>query len=181
MGMKGGGSAWSWRVTSDQCRWQENVDLYIHSPIRLHGVVLTLLSTGTTLFHQRRTSLLIILSSRTHLSCLKIARSPNYALKEQLACLRLCGLVVRVPGYRPTGPGFDSRHYQNFWEVLCLERGLLSLRRINEVLFERKITAPVEETKINNRRDPLRWPRYTLLSAKVGTKIRRPTAMAQSV
>jgi hypothetical protein len=26
--------------TSNQCRGQENVDLYIHSPIRLHGVVL---------------------------------------------------------------------------------------------------------------------------------------------
>jgi hypothetical protein len=26
----------------------------------------------------------------------------------------LCGLVVRVPGYRSRGPGFDSRHYQIF-------------------------------------------------------------------
>jgi hypothetical protein len=25
---------------------------------------------------------------------------------------RLCGLVVRVPGYRSRGPGFDSRSYQ---------------------------------------------------------------------
>jgi hypothetical protein len=35
------------------------VDLYIHSPIRLHGVVLNLLSTGTTLllrYHYRITS-----------------------------------------------------------------------------------------------------------------------------
>jgi hypothetical protein len=24
----------------------------------------------------------------------------------------LCGLVVRVPGYRSRGPGFDSRRYQ---------------------------------------------------------------------
>jgi hypothetical protein len=31
--------AWSWPLTSNQCRGQENVDLYIHSPIRLHGVV----------------------------------------------------------------------------------------------------------------------------------------------
>jgi hypothetical protein len=41
--------AWSWLLTSNWCRGQENVDLYIHSPIRLHGVVLNLLSTGTTL------------------------------------------------------------------------------------------------------------------------------------
>jgi hypothetical protein len=33
--------AWSWPLASNYCRGQENVDLYIHSPIRLHGVVLT--------------------------------------------------------------------------------------------------------------------------------------------
>jgi hypothetical protein len=27
---------------------------------------------------------------------------------------RLCGLVVRVPGYRSRGHGFDSRRYQIF-------------------------------------------------------------------
>jgi hypothetical protein len=31
--------AWSWPLTSNLCQGQENVDLYIHSPIRLHGVV----------------------------------------------------------------------------------------------------------------------------------------------
>jgi hypothetical protein len=35
--------------------------------------------------------------------------------------------VVWVPGYRSRGPGFDSRHYQIFWEVLGLERGPISL------------------------------------------------------
>jgi hypothetical protein len=29
-------------------------------------------------------------------------------------CDRLCGLVVRVSGYRYTGPGFDSPRYQMF-------------------------------------------------------------------
>jgi hypothetical protein len=33
---------------------------------------------------------------------------------------RLCGLVVRVPGYRSRGPWFDSRRYQIFWEVVGL-------------------------------------------------------------
>jgi hypothetical protein len=34
-------SAWSWPPTSNQCRSQENLDLYIHSPIRLHCVAIT--------------------------------------------------------------------------------------------------------------------------------------------
>ena len=35
---------------------------------------------------------------------------------------RLCGLVVRVSGYRYRGPGFDPRRYQIFWVVVGLER-----------------------------------------------------------
>jgi hypothetical protein len=50
----------------------------------------------------------------------------------------LCGLVVRVPGYSPRGPGFDSRPYQIFWIVVSLERGPLSFVSINEELLERK-------------------------------------------
>ena len=42
---------------------------------------------------------------------------------------RLCGLVVRVPGY-------TSWLYEIFWEVVGLERGPLSLVRITEELFE---------------------------------------------
>jgi hypothetical protein len=52
--------------------------------------------------------------------------------------IRLCGLVVRVPGYRSRGPGFDSRRYQFFGEVVGLERGPLSLVRITEGLLEWK-------------------------------------------
>jgi hypothetical protein len=56
---------------------------------------------------------------------------------------RLCGLVVRVPGCRPRGPGFDSRHYQILLEAVCLERGPLILVRINEELLERKVAVSV--------------------------------------
>jgi hypothetical protein len=56
---------------------------------------------------------------------------------------RLCGLVVRVPGYRSRGPGFDSRSYQIFWEIVGVERGPLSLVRIIEELLERTVAAPV--------------------------------------
>jgi hypothetical protein len=51
---------------------------------------------------------------------------------------RPCGLVIRVPGYISRGPGFDSRRYHIFWEVVGLERNPLSLVRITEELLEWK-------------------------------------------
>jgi hypothetical protein len=36
--------AWSWPLTSSYCGGQENIDLHIHFPIRLHDVVLNLLT-----------------------------------------------------------------------------------------------------------------------------------------
>jgi hypothetical protein len=56
---------------------------------------------------------------------------------------RLCGLVVRVSGYRSRGSGFDSRRYQIFSAVVSLERGPLSFVRIIEELLERKVATPV--------------------------------------
>jgi hypothetical protein len=56
---------------------------------------------------------------------------------------RLCGLVVRVPGYRSGGLGFYSRRYQIFWEVVGLERGPLSLVRIIKELLERQVATPI--------------------------------------
>jgi hypothetical protein len=50
---------------------------------------------------------------------------PWYQVKD-----RLCGLVIRVPGYKSRGHEFDSRRYQVFWETVGLERGPLSLVRI---------------------------------------------------
>jgi hypothetical protein len=55
----------------------------------------------------------------------------------------LCGLVVRVPGYRSRGPGFDSLRYQILCEIVGLERGPFSLVRIIEELLERKVAVPV--------------------------------------
>jgi hypothetical protein len=60
---------------------------------------------------------------------------------------RLCGLVVRVPGYRSKGPGFDSPRYQIFWEVVGLERGPLSLVRITEELLEWKSSGSGPENR----------------------------------
>ena len=86
---------------------------------------------------------------------------------------RLCGLVVRVSGYRYRGLGFDSRRYQIFWVVVALERGPLNLHSTSwgqlRSYLNKKVAAPVQKTEINGRGDPLRWPRDTPLSAKVGT------------
>jgi hypothetical protein len=51
---------------------------------------------------------------------------------------RLCDLVVRVPGYKPRGPGFYFLRYKIFCEIVVLKRGPLSLMGINEELLARK-------------------------------------------
>jgi hypothetical protein len=73
--------------------------------------------------------------------------------------------MVRVPGYRSRGPGFDSRHYQILWEVVGLERGPLILVSTIEELLETNSSG----SGLEIRGDPSRWPRDTPLSAEVGT------------
>jgi hypothetical protein len=62
-----------------------------------------------------------------------------------------------------------------------LERGPLSLVRINEELTEGKSSGSRLKTDINGREEPPRGPHDTPLYAKVGTKIRPPAAVAHSV
>jgi hypothetical protein len=50
---------------------------------------------------------------------------------------RFCGQVLRVPGYRLRGPGFDYTCYQIVWEVVGLELGPLSSVRIIEDVPQR--------------------------------------------
>jgi hypothetical protein len=92
---------------------------------------------------------------------------------------RLCGLVVRVPRYRPRGPGFDSRHYQVFWEVVGVERGPLSLVSATEELLTRKRSGSGLETREYGRGNPLRWPRDTLYPQKL--TLTSPTSGGLSV
>jgi hypothetical protein len=66
-------------------------------------------------------------------------------------------------------PGFDSRRYQIFWEVVGLERGPHSLVSTTEELLERKVAARVYKAKITTVGDPPRWLRDTSLFANVGT------------
>jgi hypothetical protein len=51
---------------------------------------------------------------------------------------RLYDLVVRVPGSRHRGPGFDSRRYRILRVAVGLEEIPLNLVKISEELSERK-------------------------------------------
>jgi hypothetical protein len=76
--------------------------------------------------------------------------------------------VVRVPGYRSGGPGFDSRALQEK-KVVCLEWGPLSLVSTIHELLGRSSSAFGLESREYGRRDSSRWPRGTLSLPKVGT------------
>jgi hypothetical protein len=54
---------------------------------------------------------------------------------------RLCGLVVRVLGYRSGGPGSIPGTTRE--KVVDLERGPLSLVSTTEKLLDRKVAVPV--------------------------------------
>jgi hypothetical protein len=63
---------------------------------------------------------------------------------------RLCGLVVRILGYRFGGPGsipgttsFSDKKKKKGKQVVGLERGSLSLVSTTEELLDRKVAAPV--------------------------------------
>jgi hypothetical protein len=69
-------------------------------------------------------------------------------------CDHLCGLVVRVHAYRFRVPGFDSRPYQIFSEVVGLGRGPLSLVNTIEEVLGRKSSGSGLENLDYGRRDP---------------------------
>jgi hypothetical protein len=56
---------------------------------------------------------------------------------------RLCGLVVRVLGYRYGGPGSIPGTTRKKKRVVGLERGPLDLVSTTEELLDRKVAAPV--------------------------------------
>jgi hypothetical protein len=79
-------------------------------------------------------------------------------IKHRFICL--CSLAVRVPG-------FDSRRYQIFWEVVGLERGPLSLvSSIGEQLGRNSSSSGLENREYG-REHPLRWPCDTLYQLKL--------------
>jgi hypothetical protein len=91
----------------------------------------------------------------------------------------LCGLVVRVPGYRSRDAGFDSQLYQIFWEVVGLEWGPLSLVSTIEELLGRNSSGSGLENREYGHGDPLRWPRDTFYPQKLAQT--SPTSGGRSV
>jgi hypothetical protein len=54
---------------------------------------------------------------------------------------RLCGLVVRIPGYTSRGPGSIPGATKFSWEVVGQEWGALNLVSTTEELLGRKISS----------------------------------------
>jgi hypothetical protein len=67
---------------------------------------------------------------------------------------RLCGLVVRVLGYRSGGPGPIPGTTRK--KIMGLERGPLSLVSTTEELLGRKSSGSCLENRDYSRRDPSR-------------------------
>jgi hypothetical protein len=82
---------------------------------------------------------------------------------------RLCGLVVRVSGYRSRGPGIDSRRFQIFWEAVGLELGPLSLVRTTEELLGRNSSGSGQQNRDWRPGGSVALTTQHPLSAKVGT------------
>jgi hypothetical protein len=73
----------------------------------------------------------------------RVLQKENWLHLLLLWNLIFCGLLVRVPGCRPRGPGLDSRRCQIFWVVVGLEQGPLSPCEDKWGATWKKVAAPV--------------------------------------
>jgi hypothetical protein len=83
------------------------------------------------------------------------------------------------PAIQIQRPGFDSRHYQIFWEVVGLEGASLDLVSKIEELPGKNSSGFGLENREYGRRDPSRWPRDTLYPQKLALTL--PTSSGHSV
>jgi hypothetical protein len=91
---------------------------------------------------------------------------------------RLCGLAVRVLGYRSGGPG--SIPGTTIKKVVGLERGPLSLVSTTEELLDRKVAVLVYKTE--NTAVGIRYTDHVAPSIlKSWQSLRRQSAVARSV
>jgi hypothetical protein len=79
---------------------------------------------------------------------------------------RLCGLVVRVLGYRSGGPGSIPGTTRK--KVVGLEQGPLSLVSTTEELLDRKVAAAVKKTERIRPEGIITLTTWHPLSAQVG-------------
>jgi hypothetical protein len=101
-------------------------------------------------------------------------------MRFQFKCICLCGLVVRVPGYRSRGPGFDFQHYRIFEQVVGLELGPLSLMSTIEELLGRNSSGSGIENQEYGHGDPFLCPHNILYPQNLA--LTSPTsAVAKSV
>jgi hypothetical protein len=82
-------------------------------------------------------------SSHTSHRLLRLTSQSLPGKYYESASITLCGLVVRLPGSRTRGPGFDSPDLLDFLNSSGSVNGVNpALVRINEELLERKVAAP---------------------------------------
>jgi hypothetical protein len=129
-----------------------DVQLVPRSKIRLRDVMLSYLST------------------RTILPCFIRTYSCELCFKEAFPISdRLCGLVVRVRGYRSRGSEFDFQRYRIFWKVVGLERGPISLVITIEELLGRTSSGSGLENRDYGHNGSVTLTTWQPLSVKVGT------------
>jgi hypothetical protein len=99
-------------------------------------------------------------------------------LQRDILCLadRLCGLVVRVLGYRSGGPGSIPGHYK---KISGSGMGSTQPHEYNWGATWYKSSGSCIESREYGRRDPSRWPRGTLYPQKLA--ITSPTSCGRSV
>jgi hypothetical protein len=94
---------------------------------------------------------------------------------------RLCGLEVRVRGYKSRVLGFDYQRYHIFCEAVGLERGLLSLVTIIEGLLQWKSSGSGLENRNYRSWGPVVLTNWHASTRKSWHSVLRPAAVGQSV
>jgi hypothetical protein len=92
-------------------------------------------------------------------------RAPYFSAATR-DCDRLCGLVVRVLGYRSGGPGLIPGTTRK--KIVGLERGALSLVSTTKELLDRKVAVSCLENREIRPEGSVTLTTWNLLSAQVG-------------